>query len=1156
MSDAAAAPQVNDETIEDFLELWQAAGGSERANYQLFLTDLVALLDLPRPDPARDDTRDNAYVFERRVTFRHGDGTESSGFIDLYRRGAFVLEAKKLRQSATTGAWDDAMLRARGQAENYARALPTDEGRPPFVVVVDVGVAIELYSDFTRSGATYTPFPDPRSHRIRLDALRDPKTQDRLRRLWLDPMGLDPSRHAARVTREIAERLAKIARALEQAGHAPDKVAGFLSRCLFTFFAEDVELIPKRSFADLLNSCSADPSQFVPLVSELWQAMDVGRFSVALRATLLRFNGKLFKDSEVLPLTRKQIDLLREAARSDWQFVEPAIFGTLLERALDARERHALGAHFTPRAYVERLVLPTVIEPLREEWQNVQAAALTLDKEGKRKDAQDTLHAYHQKLCAIRVFDPACGSGNFLYVALEHLKRLEGEVLLQREELGRATRFEGEGFSVDPHQFLGIEVNPRAAAIAELVLWIGYLQWHFRTRGHVLPAEPVLRDFRNIECRDALLAWDAIEPVTDNEGQPVTRWDGVTTKAHPVTGEQVPDDTARTPVVRYVNAKKAEWPAADFVVGNPPFIGNKRLRQALGDGYVEALRTAWPDVPETADLVMYWWNKAALLLRAAGLQAFGLITTNSLRQTFNRGITAQHLAGKEPFRLRFAIPDHPWVDSANGADVRVAMTVADGHVDPGMLAEVTSESKGQDGDVEVGLRTRQGVLHPDLTVGANVSGATRLAANIGLCFQGMNLVGKGFRLTPEEVASLGYDIASLPDVIQPHCNARDLMQGGEPCYVIDLFGHTAEDARQAYPALLQRLVDRVKPERDHNNRPSRRRNWWLFGEPVGRLRNAWAALDRVILTPETSKHRVFTYVARPFCPDHKLYAICTERWDVLGVLSSHIHRSWALAAGGRLGVGNDPTWTNTTCFLTFPFPLPSDAQGQRIGGLAEQLDAHRKRQQAAHEDLTLTGMYNVLEKLRSGEALTPRERVIHEQGLVSVLKQLHDDVDLAVLDAYGWNGLAPLMQMVNGNAAPLTTRDDASRELGELLLERLVALNAARASDERRGIIHWLRPEFQNPAGAGAATQTTIDTGEGDIPAPIVADKKVPWPKDLTNQVRVVAAALGAQALPQTADDIADRFSGRGPKQRVPQLLDMLAALGRAHDMGDGRYVG
>ena len=329
--------------IDTFLARWRGAGGSERANYQLFIADLCTLLEVDPPQPAGEDTRDNAYVFERRVVFHHGDGSTSNGFIDCYKRGSFIGEAKKIRAGAETRQFDDALLRARGQAENYARHLPAEEGRPPFLVVLDVGNVIELYAEFTCTGGSYTPFPDPRSHRIRLDDLARDDIRTRLKAVWENPLSLDPSRRTARATRDIAVRLARVAKSLEGQYHA-ERVANFLSRCLFSMFAEDVGLLPKvdgdGAFTGLLKTLKHTPEQFVPLVAELWKAMDEGQFSVAIRAQLPRFNGKLFKQPEVLPLSRDQIDLLLEASRADWAEVEPAIFGSLLENALDPLERH------------------------------------------------------------------------------------------------------------------------------------------------------------------------------------------------------------------------------------------------------------------------------------------------------------------------------------------------------------------------------------------------------------------------------------------------------------------------------------------------------------------------------------------------------------------------------------------------------------------------------------------------------------------------------------------------------------------------------------------------------------------------------------------------------------------------------------------------
>ncbi|MCU0836686.1 MAG: hypothetical protein MUC77_19995 [Chromatiaceae bacterium] len=728
------------EAIAAFIARWAGASGSERANYQLFLTELCTLLGLPQPEPAREDTRDNAYCFERRVVFQHGDGTQSQGYIDLYRRACYVLEAKRSGLDLDTTGWDKAMLRAQGQAVQYARALPPEEGRPPFVVVVDVGRSIELYSEFSRSGGAYIPYPDPRAHRIRLDDLRRPEIRARLRAVWLDPLALDPTRRAARVTREIAARLARLAVSLESSGHPPPLAAAFLIRCLFTLFAEDIGLLPKAAFTELLASVRDNPAQFVPLTEHLWRDMNQGTpFSVVLRERVLRFNGGLFAEATALPLDRGQIDLLTEAGRADWRQVEPAIFGTLLERALDPHERHKLGAHYTPRAYVERLVLPTVIEPLREEWTNLHTAAFALHEQGKDFDAVKLVSAFQVRLANVHVLDPACGSGNFLYVTLEHLKRLEGEVLDTLESLGQRQLLMGlEGVSVDPHQLLGLELNPRAATIAEMVLWIGYLQWHFRTHGNVNPPEPVIRDFRNIQCRDAVLAYDGVEIVTDPAGRPVTRWDGRTTKPHPVTGEPVPDETAQVPLERYLNPRRAEWPEADFVVGNPPFIGNKRMRLALGDGYVEALRGAWADVPGSADFVMYWWHRAAELTRSGRLRRFGLITTNSLKQSFNRQVIERHLSAAEPLSLVFAVPDHPWVDSADGAAVRIAMTAAASGSASGALVRVVAETNDNAREgVGVELARSDGRINADLSVGVDLSATIPLRANLGLAFTGM-----------------------------------------------------------------------------------------------------------------------------------------------------------------------------------------------------------------------------------------------------------------------------------------------------------------------------------------------------------------------------------------------------------------------------------
>ena len=1138
-----------------FIDRWQSSAAAERANYQLFLSELCDALELPRPEPTVADEAANAYVFEKAVPLPHG----STGRIDLYRRGCFVLEAKqgsdqhqpapalsrkvqeqrKRRRRGTamrgTAAWDTAMERAREQAQAYARALPPEEiagGRPPLLLVVDVGQSIALYSEWTRSGGGYLPFPDPANYRLQLTDLLDDELRERLRAAWLDPLSLDPARRSARVTRDIADRLARLARALETE-HPAEGVARFLMRCLFTMFAEDVGVLAEGAFTHLLADAQRNTASFQPMAEELWRTMASGGFSVALRQQVPHVDGGLFEQATALPLSADELQLLIEAAQADWRDVEPAIFGTLLVRALDPVERHKLGAEFTPRAYVERLVLPTIIEPLRKEWDAVKAAALTLAEQGRSDEALDQVETFQRRLAGVRILDPACGSGNFLYVTMEHLKRLEGEVLEVRRQLGGGQMLlEMEGLMVRPEQFHGIEINPWAAAVAELVLWIGFLQWHLRTRGGVagLP-EPILRNLHNIECRDAVLAWDAVEPLLDTDGQPVTRWDGRTTKTHPVTGLEVPDETAQIPAWRYINPRPAEWPQVDFVVGNPPFIGTARMREALGDGYTEAIRRTYVHVPSSADYVMFWWDKAAELARGGQIERFGLITTNSLRQTFNRRVLEHHLAAEPPLSLRFAIPDHPWVDGADGAAVRIAMTVGAASHEAGRLLQVVAERPGQNEPVEITFSETVGQILPNLTVGADVVRAVAMKANADLSNRGVSLFGLGFLVTPDQAKELGLGrIRGLEQHIRHYRNGRDITALSRDMMVIDLYGLTTQQVQAQYPEAYQWVLVNVKPERDQNRRAGRRENWWIFGEPNPKLRNMLHGLDRYIVTVETSRRRFFVFLGETILPDNKLVAIALDDAYYLGVFSSRFHVTWSMAAGSWLGVGNDSVYVKTACFEKFPFPAGDEAQQTRIRAVAEELDAHRKHQQALHPKLTLTDMYNVLDKLRAGEPLNKKDKTVHEQGLVSVLRQLHDELDAAVADAYGW---------------PATLRD-------EEILERLVSLNAQRAAEEAAGHIRWLRPEYQAPSELPAtAYQLPIEqavalkeTGDQAGRSPL------PWPARLSEQAMVVRAALQSFDEPVSAEQVAALFAG-APQDQVTELLEALASLGQAGQQDD-----
>jgi hypothetical protein len=941
-------------TYPDFQARWQQSGGAERANYGLFLTDLCDLLGVPRPDATTDNPAQDAYVLERAVTFDDGAGKKSTGRIDLYKRGCFVLETKQGTDSPDTAAktelaqlglpaekrrkghaqrntpkWRQMMEAARQQALGYVRALPASEPRPLFVVVADVGYCLDLYSNFAGVGDSFVPFPDSQRFRLPLAALASEETRDILRLLFTDPRELDPSRLAAQVTRQLAAQLAALSAQLEQAGHTSEVVAAFLMRCLFTMFAEDVQLIPKESFTGLLKRY--DTPTLRPHLSDaltsLWATMDTGGLALAIDAPVPRFNGQLFHGATAVPLSAAQLTLLREAAAADWKTVEPAIFGTLLERALNPRERHRLGAHYTPRRYVERLVLPTVLEPLRREWAAAQAASAQRQNEGKDKEARAELVKFLNRLTSVKILDPACGSGNFLYVTLEHLKRLEGEVLAAINSFGQTGLLDLAGTTtVGPRQLLGLELNPRAAAIADVVLRIGYLQWHIRTHGLTHMPEPLLTDDHNIQQQDAALQHGPPVPRLDAHGQPVTRWDG-TTRPHPVTGLPVPDETARAVVLDYPNPRPAEWPAADFIVGNPPFIGASRLRDVLGDGYTEALRKAYKgQVPESADFVMYWWHHAAQVTQSGATERFGFITTNSIKQAFNRRVMQPFLEGDTPpLTLTFAIPDHPWVDSGDGAAVRIAVTVAEPAVSafvPGRLLAVQSENVPEgDEAADVTFTELQGRIQPDLSIGVDLDSAKPLKANQRVGYRGLELGGSGFVIEHEKALQLGLGaVSEIEHYIKPYRNGRDLAASPRGVYVIDFFGLGSNEVLSRFPSVYQHLVETVKPEREQNRDAKLRENWWLHRRSRAEYREAIKGLSRYIVSPRVAKHSFFLFLDPHVAPDDKVTAIASDDAFLLGVLSSKVHTLWFLAKASRLGMGNDPVYDTPSCFDPFPFP--------------------------------------------------------------------------------------------------------------------------------------------------------------------------------------------------------------------------------------------
>jgi len=1139
-------------TYSDFASRWLRSGGAERANYQAFLHELCALLGVEPPRPSGELASQDAYVYERAVTFQDGS-KRSTGRLDLYKRGCFVLETKqgtnspddqqradaadaaalgqasqerRRRGHAVRGTrkWDQMMTEARNQALRYVQALPPQEPRPPFIIVADVGHCFDLYANFAGTAEGFTQFLDlltgipsykpappagggTEAFRIPLTALEDEVVRQRLALLFTDPQQLDPSRRAAQVTRQLAAHLAELSKQLEAAGHASEAVAQFLMRCLFTMFAEDVELIPRASFTSLLQQYASTPElrQLLPdALQSLWHTMDTGGFSGDLRARLRRFNGQLFHEATTLPLTEPQIQLLLRAAAADWTEVEPAIFGTLLERALDPKERHSLGAHYTPRRYVERLVLPTVLEPLRREWAAAQAASArrleeTAGPAGERAARQDLLR-FLTRLTTVKILDPACGSGNFLYVTLEHLKRLEGEVLTAINRFGQSGLLDlGGATTVSPRQLLGLELNPRAAAIADVVLRIGYLQWHLRTHGLTQLAEPLLDSYQNIRQQDALLSY---EP-------------------------------------GFAHAQPAAWPQADFIIGNPPFVGDKAMRRALGDAYVDTLRKVYKGkVDESADLVMYWWERAAETVRQGQAESFGFITTNSITQTFNRRLIQRHLDSALPLALTFAIADHPWVDSANGAAVRIAMSVGRAGTHVGKLATLVRESVTDEDDAHtVELVESEGIINADFTVGADVAGVKVLKANEGVSSNGMMLAGAGFIVTEAQAHTLGLGtVAGLATRIRPYRNGKDLTARPRGVYLIDLFGLTEADVIREYPAVYQHVYTYVKPDRDQNNRKKFKEIWWQFGETRKGLRAAIQGLTRYIATPETAKHRIFQFLDVDIAPDHKLVNIAFDDAYHLGVLSSRTHVEWAMASGSWLGVGNDSVYTSSRCFQSFPFPEATVEQQKRIRELAEALDAHRKRQQDLHPTLALTDLYNVVEKLRAGQLLTAKEETVHQHGLAAVVLSLHQQLDAAVAEAYGWPTELPAPE----------------------LLQQLVHLNHQRAREEQADHVRYLRPTYQAPetvqaglvlpapapiaAAKAKGKKATKSSGATALSENGVEDSNA-WPQDLAQQMQALRTTIQIAEIPLTAAQVAQRFRGAGPA-RVQPLLDTLATLG------------
>ena len=1109
--------------VQSWLDKWQNSHGNERANYQTFFQDWCIALGVESPPP-KGNIEDDPYCFDKEIKFVHSDRENTTKFADFYKAGHFLTEAKQGGNSSGKGTakrgtegYRKAIEKAFYQVRAYAQQL---DNKPPFLITCDIGTHFELWMSFSGNYGGYGA-----REKIELVDFLKPEVFDRFVLIFTDPQQLNPDRYRARVTREVAKDLAELAQWLEQQNLDSQQAAQFLMRCIFTMFAEDVKLLPEELFTKgLTERWISHPHKFKSEIETLWQTMNTG--GMFGFEHILKFNGSFFADAIAFELPAAQLKILLQAAEKDWSQVEPAIFGTLLERALNPKERSKLGAHYTPRAYVERLVYPVVIEPLREQWQGVELEVdrLLTPIAGKdaptakqREKATTEIKDFLTELRQIKILDPACGSGNFLYVTLDLIKTLEAEVITRLVDIFGATQLDIE--QVDPSQFLGIEINPRAAAIAELVIWIGYLQWYFKRFGNTAPPEPILQAFNNIEHRDAVLEYDSREiAINPNTNQPRTRWGGKLMK-HPVTGEDVPDPSDQIPIYKYLNPRPSEWQSADYIVSNPPFIGNARMRDRLGDGYAETLRSVYKDVPDTVDFVMYWWHKSAELVRAEKVKRFGLITTNSISQVRQRSVIDFHLNQKNPIKLIFAIPDHPWADG--DAAVRIAMITTELDSSASLnkycvFGEVTKEIETNIPEhsaetIDIAWKNVD-AIYSNIESGFDPGRLVKLNSNLSISGKGMQMTGGGFIVTLEQAESMGYSHQlQTPVVIKKYLSGRDITDIPRNLYTIDLFGLKINEVQSIYPSIYQWIVERVKPERDTNNRKSLRDNWWIYGEARATFRPGFQNISRYIATPRTAKHRFFIFVDQFVISESEVVAIASSDAYHLGTLSSKAHVVWALVAGSRLGVGNTPRYNNSICFDPFPFPDPNEAQKQTIRELGERLDAHRKRVQTSHPDITITGMYNLLEKLSSGEQFTDKDKAYNQRALVSTLKQIHDELDTAVFAAYGWK---PHLS-------------------DEEILTNLVQLNTERAAEERNGLIRWLRPEYQAPTTT--ATQQTLIDVESPPAALGKAGEERKWSKQPKEQLTAIQELLSTTPGEWTLAQIAAQFKGAARQQQAIQ---------------------
>jgi type II restriction/modification system DNA methylase subunit YeeA len=966
-------------TVREFIAKWKASTLKERSASQEHFIDLCRLF--AHKTPAEADPTGEHFTFERGAT-KTGGG---EGWADVWKKGFFAWEYKGKHKD---------LIAAFAQLQRYAIALEN----PPLLVVSDMETIV-IHTNFTNTVQEI--------HTLALEDLENPEALQKLRWLLSEPERFRPGITRHMVTERAAQTFAELAQTLRSAGHTSHSVAHFVNKLIFCMFAEDSGLLPGHLFTRMVESIQTRPAQFADRARLLFAAMRDGG-EIGFGDVVPWFNGGLFDDDDALPLDAVSVTQLLTCAKLDWSDIEPAIFGTLFERGLDPAKRSQLGAHYTDRDSILRIVGPVVIEPLEREWlasKTEISSLLDMGTAPARKKAEVCYRDFLTKIRALRVLDPACGSGNFLYLSLVELKNLEHRLMLEGEIFG----FQRDFHQIGPHNVLGIEINDYAAELARVTVWIGDIQWNMKN-GVGYSTDPILKKLDGIACRDALLTRAPSPQPSPARGEGAIQPEALTmdADASPPTsplnelhGTQAPPPFMGGGWGEGSLWLEAAWPEADCIVGNPPFLGGSKMLGELGEEYVTLLREIYKGrVPGGADLVTYWFEKARGAIARGQSQHVGLVSTNSIRGGANRKVLERICASG---RIFTAWSDEPWIN--DGAAVRVSLIcfagVSDSEVflNGHFVTEIYSD---------LSAPSHSGPL--DLTT------AKSLKENAGVCIKGSEKGG------PFDISGkLARQWLSKPenpngrsncDVIRPWANGMDITRRSSDTWIIDFHG-MSEDEASLYEAPFEYSLHTIKPARSSNREARTSEKWWLHRRSGAELRAAIAPLSRYITTPRVAKYRIFVWLDKSVLPDSRLYIIACDDDTTFGILHSRIHEIWSLKTCSWHGVGNDPTYNAASCFETFPFPPGHEPA---LTQPAATLSRVEKGNDAAGSESTSPAIATAarrLVELRDNWLNPPdaSEIELAKRTLTNLynlrpqwLQNAHATLDAAVAAAYGWPG--------------------------------------------------------------------------------------------------------------------------------------------------------